>query len=257
MERTGMERAGTEEMKIQGEKGQGAKEQGAKEQGAGAREAVAWIRGYGLVTIVRGIEPAACAALSKALYEGGIRLMEITFDQKEEAPYRSTAETIASLVQMWEGRMCIGAGTVLTREQLHAAQNAGAGYIVTPNTNPAIIREAGELDMAVLAGAMTPSEVVAAYEAGADYVKLFPAACLGTAYIKAIRAPLSHIPMLAVGGVDEKNLRAFLDVGMCGAGVGGKLVNREWIREGAFDKITALAGQYVRIVEEAREGYSR
>lgn len=222
-----------------------------------SREAAAWIDRYKIITIVRGIAPTDCAALAEALYAGGIRLMEITFDQREEEPYRSTVDTIDSMVNMWKGRMCIGAGTVLTREQLHAAREAGAGYIVTPNTDPAIIREAGELDMAVLAGAMTPSEVVTAYGAGADFVKLFPASCLGPAYVKAIRAPLSHIPMLAVGGVDEKNLRSFLDAGMCGAGVGGKLVNKEWIREGAFDRITALARQYVKIAEEAAEGYSR
>ena len=104
-----------------------------------------------------------------------------------------------------------------------------------------VIRRTVELGMVSMPGAMTPTEIVVAHDAGAEFVKLFPAANLGTDYVKAIRAPLSHIKLLAVGGVSEKNFADFLKVGMVGAGVGGNLANRSWIEAGEFDKITQTA----------------
>ena len=100
-------------------------------------------------------------------------------------------------------------------------------------------------------GAMTPTEIEYAHECGAEYVKLFPAANLGTDYVKAVRAPLSHIKLLAVGGVSEKNFADFLKAGMCGAGVGGNLANRKWIEAGEFGKITGVARQLVEIAHNA------
>lgn len=210
-----------------------------------AKKVIQMIECYKIVAIVRGMEPELCTALSEALYAGGIRLMEITFDQKENIPFEKTADAILRLRKRWKSQMQIGAGTVLSMRQLYMAKEAGAGYIVTPNTNPAIIREAKKLDMAVLAGAMTPSEIEAAYEAGADFVKVFPVTAVGMEYVKAVRAPLGHIPMLAVGGVNEKNISEFLKAGMIGVGVGGNLVDPKLVRSGKFDQITALARQYV------------
>lgn len=210
-----------------------------------AKKVIQEIRRYKIVAIVRGMEPELCVALSEALYAGGIRLMEITFDQKGKIPFEETAEAVSKLRKKWEDQMQIGAGTVLFMNQLYMAKEAGAGYIVTPNTNPAIIREAKKLDMAVLAGAMTPSEIEAAYEAGADLVKIFPVTAVGMEYLKAVQAPLGHIPMLAVGGVNEKNISEFLKAGMVGAGVGGNLVNPRLVMNGEFDQITTLARQYV------------
>lgn len=205
-----------------------------------------WIYKYKLIAIARGIEAKKCIALSEALHKGGIRMLELTFAQKEPDSFAETADTIRELVEYWGEKMIIGAGTVLTMQQLYMAQQAGAAYIVTPNTNPAIIGEAKKLGMAVLAGAMTPSEIETAYEAGADFVKVFPVSCLGVNYVKAVKAPLSHIPMIAVGGVDENNVAEYMSAGMVGAGVGGKLVNREWIEKQEFSKITALAELYVK-----------
>ncbi|MBD5395060.1 MAG: bifunctional 4-hydroxy-2-oxoglutarate aldolase/2-dehydro-3-deoxy-phosphogluconate aldolase [Lachnospiraceae bacterium] len=209
------------------------------------RQVIEEIRRYKIVVIVRGMEPELCSTLSEALYAGGIRLMEITFDQNGRIPFEKTKDAILTLSKMWKDKMQIGAGTVLSIQQLYMAKEAGAGYIVTPNTNPAIIREAKKLDMAVLAGAMTPSEIEEAYEAGADFVKLFPAAIVGTEYVRAVRAPLSHIPMLAVGGVNENNISDFLKTGVAGVGVGGNLVDPKLVMNRDYDKITALARQYV------------
>lgn len=157
-----------------------------------------------------------------------------------------TTAAIRSIHDALEGKVYVGAGTVLTREQVDLAKEAGALYIITPSTNPDVIRYAKEQGLVTMPGAMTPSEVVEAYEAGADFVKIFPVGNLGAAYIKAVKAPLSHIPILAVGGVNEKNIAEFLRMGAVGAGVGGNLVNTQWIKNGEFDKITALAEEFVK-----------
>ena len=98
-------------------------------------------------------------------------------------------------------------------------------------------------------GALTPTEILTAYNNGADFVKLFPIANLGPAYVKAVRAPISHVPMMAVGGVNETNLREYLDLGMCGAGIGGNLVNKKWVENGEFEKITEVARTMVSIAK--------
>ena len=129
------------------------------------------------------------------------------------------------------------------------AKAAGAGYIITPSTDCDVIRYAKSQDLVVMPGAMTPSEIFEAYRAGADFVKVFPAGDLGPGYIKAVSAPLAHIPLLAVGGINEKNVGAFLAVGVKGFGVGGNLVNKAWINEGRWDLITELAAEFVRNVQ--------
>ena len=153
--------------------------------------------------------------------------------------------------------MAVGAGTVTSAALAELAHSAGAQFIVSPDTDPAVIRRTKELGMCAMPGAMTPSEIKIAYEAGADFVKVFPASVLGPEYIRAIRGPLGpeyirairgplgQIPLLAVGGVSEGNAAAFLQAGCVGVGVGGKLVNRDWIAAGQWDSITQLAWQLV------------
>lgn len=154
------------------------------------------------------------------------------------------------LKEKFAGKIIPGAGTVITLEQLQMAYDAGAQYIISPNVDVEIIRRTKELGLISLPGAMTPSEIVEAYKAGADFVKVFPVGNLGPAYIKALKAPLSHIPLMAVGGVNEKNAADFLKAGASGLGVGGNLVNKEWIANGEWEKITALAAEFVKAVQE-------
>ena len=170
--------------------------------------------------------------------------MEVTFHQQHPETWKDTAAAIAAVDRCMSSKMLVGAGTVLTREQLDMARDAGAQYIITPNTNCDLIRLVKEYGLLSFPGAFTPSEIVQAYEAGADAVKVFPAGNLGPAYIKAIKAPLSHIPLMAVGGVNEKNAADFIAAGCCGIGVGGNLVNKSWIEAGEWDKITELAQAY-------------
>lgn len=209
-----------------------------------------WIERYKIVAIVRGAEPSQCAAVAEALYNGGIRLMEVTYDQKKPETWQATADAIGALARDYAGRMFVGAGTVTSPELAELTAKAGGSFIVSPDTDAAVIQKTRELGLVSMPGAMTPSEIKAAHEAGADFVKVFPVGVLGAAYLKAVRAPLSHIRMTAVGGVNEKNLREFLEAGACGAGIGGNLANKKWIQNGEYDKITETARELVRIVED-------
>ena len=208
-----------------------------------------WVRAKKIIAIVRGLKPDYMLRLADALYAGGIDLMEVTFNQKQPETWQDTAGAIRAIAGHMEGRMLPGAGTVLNQRQLDMARDAGAAYIITPNTNPELIGKVKEYGLASFPGAFTPSEIEAAWEAGADAVKVFPAGSMGPAYIKAVKAPLSHIPLMAVGGVNEKNCAEFMAAGCCGIGVGGNLVNKTWIENGQWDRITALAAEFRKAVE--------
>lgn len=199
-----------------------------------------------IIAILRGIEADKCADTAEALLAGGIGLVEVTFNQKESGRgYHSTVEGIRDIVQRLGGKMRVGAGTVLTLEQLRLAHEAGAEYIITPNTDGDIIRAAGKLGLVTMPGAFTPSEVCRAYEAGADFVKIFPASAVGPDYFRALRDPLGHIPLMAVGGIHEGNAKAFLDAGAAGLGIGGKLADKRLVAESRFEEITATARGYI------------
>ena len=203
-----------------------------------------------VIAIVRGMHPDQMAPLARALERGGIRMMEITFNQNAPDTFQNTVNAIRTLSQNMRD-MAIGAGTVMTLEQLHMAADAGARYIISPDVNPALIAETKRLGLTSLPGAMSPTEIVTAWNAGADAVKVFPIGDLGVGYLKAIRAPLSHIPLIAVGGVNERNCADFLRAGAIGVGVGGQLVNREWIDAGEFYKIASLAGKIAQAAQNA------
>lgn len=212
---------------------------------------VEWVRRRKIVAIVRGQEPRHILELAQAFHEGGIDLVEVTFNQAKPETWKDTAEAIKAIATQMEGKVLAGAGTVLTEEQLHMAADAGARYIITPNTDTALIGKVKKLGLLSFPGAMTPSEILAAYQAGADAVKVFPAGSLGPAYIKAVRGPLNQIPLMAVGGVDLSIAAAFLAAGCAGVGVGGNLVRKDWIEAGQWDKITEVAREYRKAVEGA------
>lgn len=194
-----------------------------------------------IIAIIRGFEPDVCVKLAEAYYAGGIRLVEVTFPQAKPEDQPKTAAAIKAIAEHLGGRVFPGAGTVLTRAQLHLAKDAGARYVVMPSVNVDIIKEAKDLGLVTMPGALSPTEAVTAYEAGADFVKLFPAGTMGPKYMKDLRAPLAHIPFLAVGGITLDNLGEFMKVGAVGAGVGGQLSNKDLIAAGAWDKITEIA----------------
>ena len=194
-----------------------------------------------IIAIVRGAEPEQCKAVAKALYAGGVRLMEITYDQKRPESWQATANAIGALAREYEGRMFVGAGTVTSPALVEMTAKAGGAFIISPDTDVEVIRKTRELGLVSMPGAMTPSEIKTAHNAGADFVKLFPIGNLGASYLKAVKAPLSHIKMMAVGGVNEENAAEFLKAGAVGLGVGGNLAKKAWIEAGEFEKLTAAA----------------
>lgn len=212
------------------------------------QETIQWVEREKIIAIIRGAAPEQCLKVAAALYEGGIRLMEITYNQRDPSSWQATAAAIASIAKEYEGRMLVGAGTVTTPELVELTHKAGGYYIISPDTSEAVIRRTRELGMVSMPGALTPSEVMQAHRAGADFVKLFPIGNLGVGYAKAIMAPISHVKLLAVGGVNEKNVVDFLNAGLVGAGIGGNLVNKQWIEAGQYHKITETARALVAAV---------
>lgn len=213
-------------------------------------QVIKWVEQHKIIAIVRGAEPAKCAAVAKALYDGGIRLMEITYDQAHPESWKDTAAAIGQVNTDYAGKLLVGAGTVTTPELVEMTAAVGGNFIISPDTDLAVIKKTLELGLVSMPGALTPTEIKAAHSAGADFVKLFPISNMGPGYLKAVRAPLNHIKMMAVGGINEKNMRDYLDAGACGFGIGGNLANKKWIAAGEFDKITAVAREMVNVIVE-------
>ena len=195
-----------------------------------------------IVAIVRGIPSTKILGLAAALEKGGVNCIEVTFDQSSEEKARDTLAAIRAIKEGLGDKVCVGAGTVMSVEQVRQAAEAGAEYMISPNVDEEVIRETKRLGKVSIPGAMTPTEAAFAYKCGADIVKLFPAGLLGAAYIKAVKAPLKHIP---VGNVNVDNCAEFIKAGAVGVGVGGSLVSAKLVDEGRFDEITATAQAYV------------
>ncbi len=202
-----------------------------------------------IIVIVRGLEKDKMIPLAEAMYEGGIRLIEVTYAANGSIPDEVTAECIRTIQAHFGGKMLVGAGTVLTEKQVEMTKNAGGSFIISPNTNEKVIKKTLELDMVSMPGALTPTEIEYAHEMGADFVKVFPVSTLGPEYLKAVCAPLSHIRLTAVGGVDLQNIKDYMKTGVAGFGMASNIVNKKMIAEGNYAGITELARQYVEAVK--------
>ncbi len=200
------------------------------------------IKEHKIIAILRGVPSEKIVDVAKALYDGGIRLLEITFNQKSETKLIDTPNAMGD-------KMVIGAGTVMSVEEVRAAKEAGASFALAPNVDETVIKETVACGLESIPGAMTPSEIADAYRCGASVVKLFPAGNLGLSYCKAVMAPINNVPMIAVGGVDDKNLPDFLKAGFIGLGIGSSLTNKKMIEEGRYDELKALAEVYVKAAE--------
>ena len=209
-----------------------------------AQDLCARLREKKLISIVRGAPTEKITKIADAIYRGGFRFMEITFDQSGKTPHAVTAEQIRIVREAFDGRLHVGAGTVMTEAQLKLAAEAGAEYIISPNVDTT-----KAVGLISIPGAFTPSEIAGAYQAGADFVKLFPADCVDLKYIKAVRAPINHIPLLAVSGVTPENLGDYLNAGMAGAGIGSILVTKADVANEDYDAIAQRAARYVAVVE--------
>lgn len=204
------------------------------------------LRRHKIVVVLRGLTGDRFVPAAQALYTGGVRMLEVTFDQKNPAALTDTAAAIAAIRAALPGDLLVGAGTVLTTDQVRAAARAGAGYILSPTLDVEVVRAAWDEDMAAIPGALTPSEIVGAWQAGAAAVKLFPAGNFGLDYIKAVSVPLSHIPLMPMGGVDANNAADFLSLPtVAGVGVGSAIANLSLIRAGDWEGLTDLTRAFI------------
>lgn len=207
-----------------------------------------------LIAIIRGVDEEKLMPLSRALYDGGVRLMELTYDNTGKIPDSRVARNISILKNHFADKMHIGAGTVTNTERVLLTHKAGGEFIISPDANPLVIQATIQHDMVSVPGALTPTEIQTCHNYGADFVKLFPATNMGPEYIKAVVAPLSNIRLLAVGGINLSNIADYLSSGICGFGIGSNITDKKFIAAGDFDAVTALAEKYVNAVTKGKNG---
>jgi 2-dehydro-3-deoxyphosphogluconate aldolase/(4S)-4-hydroxy-2-oxoglutarate aldolase len=200
----------------------------------------------GIVAVVRSESPDQLVEVVRALADGGVTAAEITLTVPD------AIEVIRQVRDALGDAIVLGAGSVLDPETARAAILAGAEYIVGPGLNLDVIRLCRRYGKVVMPGALTPTEVITAWEAGADVVKIFPADLGGPAYLKALRAPLPQIRMMPTGGVDLSTAKTFLQAGACCLGVGGSLVDPKAVAASDFARLRELAGQFAAIVRDHR-----
>jgi 2-dehydro-3-deoxyphosphogluconate aldolase/(4S)-4-hydroxy-2-oxoglutarate aldolase len=211
-----------------------------------SRETLNQVLDCGIVAVVRSPDSQQLVEVARALADGGVFAVEITMSVP------NALEVLRQVRQALGDRLVLGAGTVLDPETARACLLAGAEYLVAPTLNLDVIKLCKRYDKAIMPGAFTPTEVLTAWEAGADIVKVFPADVLGPAFFKAVKAPLPQVRMMPTGGVDLTTAAAFLKAGACALGVGGQLVEAKAVAERNFDRIRELAKQYVDIVRKTR-----
>ncbi len=202
----------------------------------------------GIVAIIRAPSGELLADVARTLYEAGIDVIEVTFTVP------GVLDIISQVSRALGDKILLGAGTVLDPESARAAFLAGAEFLVSPHVNTDVIRLANRYDKLVMSGAFTPTEVLTAWEAGADVVKVFPADVGGPSYLKSLHGPFPQIRLLPTGGVNLETLPAFLNAGACAVGLGSSLVEKQAVAEGNLQRIGDLARQYVELVKSSRGG---
>jgi 2-dehydro-3-deoxyphosphogluconate aldolase/(4S)-4-hydroxy-2-oxoglutarate aldolase len=200
----------------------------------------------GIVAVVRSPDSHQLVKAARALADGGVSALEITFSVP------NALDVIRDVKRELGEAVLLGAGTVLDPETARAAILAGAEFIVAPTLNVEVIKLCHRYDKAAIPGAFTPTEILAAWEAGADIVKVFPAEVVGPAFFRAMRGPLPHVRLMPTGGVDLNTAAEFLKAGACCLGIGGQLVEPKAVAAGDFDRIRDLARRYIEVVRKAR-----
>lgn len=202
-----------------------------------------------IVAILRGIYDDDLHSLVKALSKGGVKLIEVTFDQKNPEDWEKTAESIKYISEKFKNDVIPGAGTVISKEQIDMAKKSGAKYIISPNTDKEVIAYTKELNLISIPGASTATEIMQAHSYGADFVKLFPAGTLGLKYAKDLASPINHIQLIATAGVTPDNIKEFIDLGYIGAGISSYLADKKLIENEKFDTITERAKKLCKLID--------
>jgi 2-dehydro-3-deoxyphosphogluconate aldolase/(4S)-4-hydroxy-2-oxoglutarate aldolase len=202
----------------------------------------------GIVPVVRTTSAETAIKAIEAIYRGGIRSAEITMTVP------GAIKALEKVADLFGDKIVLGAGTVLDPETARICMLAGAQFFVTPSLKASTIEMANRYSKVICPGALTPTEVLTAWEAGADIVKVFPCGNVGgPKYIKALKGPFPHIEMVPTGGVNLETAGEFLKAGACAVAVGGELVDAKLIKEGKYDEIEARARQYLAVIQKARE----
>lgn len=210
-------------------------------------EVIQRIREVGVIPVVRASSAAEAVRVVEAIKAGGISILEITMTVP------GAVQVIAQLVKRFGGETVVGAGTVLDPEVAQACISVGAQFIVSPALNLDTIKCCRDQEIAIMPGALTPTEVVTAWNAGADFVKVFPCGAVGGAsYIKSLKAPLPQIELVPTGGVNLNTAASFIHAGAAAIGVGADLVDVKAIRNGESQKVSEAARAYVQAVRAAR-----
>lgn len=194
-----------------------------------------------VIVVCRGIAREEIVKVASALYEGGIRFMEVPFNQADPSTFSATAAKIKAVKETLGGKMHVGAGTVITMEQFELAKDAGAEIIVSPTLEEDVITATKAAGLISMPGCATPSEMTRAYKLGADLIKLFPASLVNLKVIKEIRVPLNHLPLVCFGGVSAENIQDVLATGVVGVGVASSVLDKQALADKDYGKITALA----------------
>ena len=210
-------------------------------------ETIKKIQEDGIIAVIRSIPEGKVADLAEALISSGIRALEITVENKD------AYSIIEYLSKNYKDEIVIGAGTVLDSASAQLAISKGADFILSPNFNPDVVKTALRYGKVVVPGVMTPTEMLAAMECGADMVKIFPASVLGIQFIKDVKGPFPHIPIIPTGGINLDNVGAFIEAGVEAVGAGGSLVNKAALEKSDFAQIKATAKQFVDKINQARE----
>src|SRR5947208_17141878 len=198
----------------------------------------------GIVAVVRSRDSLQLVEVARALADGGVSVIEITMTVPD------ALDVVRAVRKALGDRLLLGAGTILDPETGRAALLAGAEYLVAPTLNLDVIRLCKRYGKLVMPGCFTPTEILTAWEAGADVIKVFPAEVLGPAYFRAVRAPLPQVRLMPTGGVDLATAADFLKAGACCLGIGSQLVEPKAVAAGDFERVRELARQYVRVVRD-------
>jgi len=206
------------------------------------------INDSGVVAVLRGADADTVIDVAEALKAGGVTAIELTADTP------NVTDMLSDVTASFDNEeTIIGVGTVLDAETARAVTLAGAEFVVSPSLHEDVIELCNRYGTVVVPGAMTPTEVITAYEAGADVVKVFPASTLGPGHVKSIKGPLGQVPIMTTGGVDLDNAASFIKAGAASIGVGGALVDDDAIERGDFEAITETARAFAETVDAARE----
>lgn len=200
----------------------------------------------GLVAVIRRPKQSQINYIAEALVEGGTGALEITLDTP------GALDMIKELKEKYQDRVLVGAGTVLDAISAKSAIDAGSDFIFCPIFDPETVQITNRYGRISIPGVMTPTEMVQAYSAGADLLKVFPGAALGESYIKDLQGPLGHIPMMPTGGVSVDNVETFIKNGAVAVGAGGSLVDGKAIAEERYEAITEISKEFVKRIQRAR-----